>query len=300
MDPGLQFLEKLYSKLKECYLRGNNGKCPQSLLFALLDYKSSTRRMRLLIDAAVLTKIEKPEILDQLSRLGLIQFIDVKRSVTFTAKGIWQIEKELKVIDADVLIDFIDKKWFDCFKKESQALSDKEKVILFTALAARAFSEQSSIDLTKKDKIHDAWKETVEKVVDFLFANKIIADPSLRQSLFVGKKSGKTTLHPVVYCFRYSADIPQKVNGLFVAKNSRYFLNIYRDEKIAIEELSFLFELVLGDNFGSDLLDKVFKFCQEISYEKSIVVFSVDKHNFAQPDYDDLIRASLQKVLLNI
>ncbi len=298
MEEKIELLKQLHAKLKECYLRDSKEKASDSLLLALLNLKSTTRRMRILIDASIPSSSIRKDLLEELIRAELVQFIERRKRLTFTTKGIWEIESFLNLVNNELLLRFIDKKWFNCFEKEKQSLNEKEKVILFTTLAVRAFSEESSVDLTKGQKVHDAWKEAVEETVDFLCDNKIISDRNLKTNLFIGK-SGKTSLHPVIHCFRYSAEIPPKTNGIYIAKNLKYFLNLYRDAKIDIDELTFLFELVFENNFEVKMLQNVYEFCRSLSYEKNVSVFLVDKHIFAQPDYDDLIKVSLRNLLIN-
>jgi len=57
-------------------------------------------------------------------------------------------------LDENDLIKFIDDNYFDLFET-GKPISEKEKVILFGLLSARAFSEASSVDMRKGDSVKE-------------------------------------------------------------------------------------------------------------------------------------------------
>ncbi|MFC1874091.1 hypothetical protein ACFLYX_02180 [Chloroflexota bacterium] len=290
-------LNKLYSKLKETYIRNKQGKTNKSVLLGLVDLSSKTRRMRLLKDAAVpVIQIDQNNI-KELFEFNLIQYIDQGKNITLTSKGIWQAEKSLGLLEDDTVTDYIENKWFECFKDINQELVEREKIILFTTLAVRAFSEQSSVNLKKGDRVDNAWRDAVEKAFDFLLENGIIKDKTLKEALF-GGEGYKPSLNPVKNCFRYSENLPKKTNGLYVAKSLKYFLNLENTGEIDINDLVFLFEAIFKDKVDFELMEKINSFCRDMSYAKSAQVF--DNHIFASPSYDDLVKESLRKMVMKI
>lgn len=299
MDQDFSILKKLYSKLKDVGIRAQQWKIKDSIYLALMSTGSKTRRMRILIDSAVHQTTLTLSDLDQFMRLNYIQYIDEDKNLVLTSRGIWEIEKYLNIIDENKLINFINGKYFDCFKSVNQSLQEKEKVLLFVALSVRTFSETSSVDLTKSERINTYWKDAVDKSYNFLYENKIIINKDVLEDLFSGKK-GKTTLYPVIHCFRYSADIPKKTNGIYVAKQSKYYLNIYQNDGIEINKLVFLFSLIFKEIINGELIDKIYKHCCTMSYEKSVEVFSLDEHPFATSTYDDLIFKALRTLVVGV
>jgi hypothetical protein len=229
-----------------------------------------------------------------------LQYIDQKANITLTSKGIWELESKLNIINNNALITFIEDKLFDCFKNIRQSLTDKEKVIVFTALAIRAYSKESAIDLTTtNERIIEAWRSIVEAVAEFLYENRIVTTGDIRKELFKDKRH-KTALNPVIHFFRYSEFIAKKSNGLFYAKGRKYYLDLYKNNTLNIDDLTFLLGTVLGDKVDSEIIDKVNSFCSDISYGKSVEVYSLSKHIYATPDYDELIRNALRNLIINI
>lgn len=298
MDQDILILNKLYTKLKDVCVRTQQKKINGSIYLALFDASSKNKRMRVLIDSAVPSTTLTLSDLDRFMESNYIQYIDEYKNLVLTSKGIWEIEKNLNIINEDRLISFINKKLFDCFKSINQSLQDKEKVLLFVAISVRTFSKSSSVDLAKSERINSYWKDAVEKSHKFLYENKIISNDILKD-LFSGK-SGKTTLYPVIHCFRYSADIPKKTNGMYVADNSKYYLNIYQNDGIDISKLVFLFSLIFKEHINSELIKNIYEHCCTMSYEKSVEVFSLEEHPFASSTYDDLIYKALRTLIVDI
>lgn len=292
MESHLELLQSLYEHLKSTYMRSITDKIENSVYLGLLNLKSKTKRMRLLLDAAVPGSGLEQDLLKQLLQLRYVEYVDQKMRITLTSNGIWEAEKSLGLVDFDRLLGFIDKKWFNCFADFKKTISDREKIILFTTLGARAFSEHSSVNL-RNDEVHDGWKKAVNLVSDFLFENQIIKDREVKNLLLK-----KTSLHPVIHFFRYSENLPKITEGIWIGKNLNYYLDLYKDGQIAIEKLVFLFDIVFEEKIDLPLVEKVYDFCKKVAYDMSAKVFSFDKHFFATPDYDDLIRAALRRLAL--
>jgi len=300
MEDKLIFLEKLYKKLKESYVR-TKPKNTKSVFLGMIDFNSKTKRRRLLSDASVniVTYQVEPDLIDKLIKSKYISYIDQKKDIiTLTSRGIWEAECYLKLIDQNILLNFIEKKWFDCFS-DVEPLSEKEKVILFALLSVRAFSEDSAVDLRDIQRTGEGWREAVTLSYDFLFENKIIEDVGLRENLFKGSKT-KASLEPIKHCcFRYSENLPKKTNEIFIAKQPlRYFLNLNNEPQDMKDNLVFLFNIIFEDKLDYVLMEKIYDFCLKTSYDISVKVFVYDKHIFAKPDYDELIQGALRKLLI--
>jgi len=294
----IELLLNLYENLKNTYKRSQSGKIEDSVYFALLNLGSQTRRMRLLLDAAIPAISLKHGLLEKLIKLNYVEYIDRKMKITLTSIGIWEAEKRLNIINSEQLTNFIEKKWFNCFADFKQPLSEKEKIILLTTLAIRAFSKDSAVDL-KNEKFHTGWADAVSLACEFLYENKITSDKKIKDILLPNTQK-KMSLHPVIHFFRYSEYLPKKTNGIYIAKgNNNYYLDIYRESRINIDNLVFLFDIIFQDKKNYILMDKVYEFCQKSSYDISVKVFPLRKHIFSTPDYDDLIRKALRELIVS-
>jgi hypothetical protein len=295
MDEHIILLKQLYGKLKDVCLRKDPNKFKKSVLFGLLNLSSRNKRRPLLIDASVSILKVNYALAEKLLSLNFLRYIDEEKHITLTLRGIWEIENKSQLIDNDALLNFIEDKFFDSYT--SKPLKDNEKVILFTLLAARAFSEDSSVDLRKDQAVHTAWQDMVSLAFDFLYENNIIDDSQIKTTLFKGKKD-QASLNPVKHCFRYSENLPKKSHEAFVVKPLRYFLNIYKNNQTSSSDLTFLFKLVFQNKLNHILISKVNNFCTDASYNMRVKVFNTSVHNFANPDIDDLVENALHELLI--
>ncbi len=298
MEGYFDILKQLYDHLRTNYIRMANVKAPnnkyESLYLAIFHAKSKTRRMRILQEAAIPAAAIPGPILEQLEKLRFIDLIEKRTKVTLSSRGLWTAENMLQIIDSDKLIDYIDEEFFNCFVEQQQSLDNREKVVLFTALAARAFSEESAIDV-KDHRYHDDWMAIVRLVYDTLCENKIIMKDFKIEELFGHRQ---TSLHSIINFFRYSEKLPKKTNGIYLAKSNKYYLNMYRNNKIDISELVFLFHLIFADKLNYELIQKINDFCTMLAYNVGVKIFDINKHRFANPDYDNMIYDSLRKTML--
>jgi hypothetical protein len=173
-------------------------------------------------------------------------------------------------------------------------LNDKEKVILFSLLALRAFSKESSIDTGRGDEAYNkAVKNIIINLSEFLFNNHIITS-SIRNEL-----EGKKLLGTVSHFFRYSEHIPKKTDGLYVAlRPNKYFINISDENgQVNIDDLIFLFSKVVEDKLNYQHANLIKDKCVEGAYSMSTNIFDPTKHKFANTKYDDLIEQALRKLL---
>jgi len=299
MKEYIEDLKTLYEKLRSNYVRNSTGRPNKSVFCALLHLSSKAKRMRLLLEsAAPATALKSANVLEELLRLKYIEWVDQKGNICITAKGLWLVEKEQRIISEDKLLDFISIKWFNLFSDTRQPLNDKEKLILFVALTLRTFSKDSAIQTNYNKQINDGWKDVIVLCSKFLYENQVIHDKQVSEELSRDKKKKSTALHPVSHFFRYSEKLPKKTNTIFIAHRNNYYLNLHNENGVEKQKIIFLFELVLGAMPDYELTQKIVSFCQKTSYDKNIHVFTLGKHIFATPAFDDLMSESLHQLLL--
>lgn len=290
-------LEDLYDNLRAAYIRTEPQKKPKSIYLALLSMASKTRRMRILLDASAPIGAAKANDLEQLLQSNYIEHIEQGSKVTLTSKGIWAIETEKGIIDQESLLEFIDSKWFDCFAETRRTLTDKEKVLLFTTLAARAFSVDSAVNLND-EKTYSGWHNAIKLSYEFLGANNIIKSID-KEAILQSTADKKTSLQPLLHFFRYSENLPKITGGVFVAKNLNYFLDLYKDKTIQQEKLVYLFKLVFSQGIDYKLMKTINDFCIKFSYDISPKVYTLQKHIFAASKFDDFVEDALREFTLN-
>ena len=110
-------------------------------------------------------------------------------------------------MNEDIFLSFINKKYFASNTSSSldkKELDDREKVILYTLIAARAFSKDSCADLKAKDTVKDKWLELLERSYDNLVSLRVIT--KLSKADFLLKTGNEhllvVFLDTMVACFK--------------------------------------------------------------------------------------------------
>jgi hypothetical protein len=281
-----QFYILLKNKLKRERKIKNN-----SVFITFLEI-NSTSRFRLLNEATINSNEIPKNVLNLLLDKNYIQALTSIGNYAITAKGVWYCENQLKLIDEEKLLSYINKKFFTDGQKNSQektTLDDKEKIILFTMISARAFSEKSSVNLKPSENKRDKWLELLEASYDFLKnfgkINKI-----RKEDLF--KKMGNE--HIASSIFRHNNRMAQKTKLIYkYTGDYEYFLDIYSNSEFSTEKMSYLFWKLFQGELSEEMIDKIIEHCNRISKNESIYLFNLSEHIFSLPCYDNKLRDSL-------
>jgi len=285
----ITFLERFYNKLHDNLIKKYKKEKNRSILIWFFDIKSNDR-FRLLKDSSI-QKIKIPtEALNKLLSNKLIRETDTVGEYVITAQGIWSIEKEKGILSEEVLLDNFDVKFFNLYSASEKPVSEKHKILLFSMIAARSFSEQSSVDLKKKNITLDAWEDIITKSYEFLREMDIIT--KLNKDMLFGKKGNE---HKVSNVFRHTDSLPKQSKGIFKAIGcQKYYIDLYREGEISIENLRYLFKQIFGEKKLSVIeRDNICNFCDQISTSKNIYLFDIECHLFHDPEYDLVIRDAL-------
>jgi hypothetical protein len=207
-----------------------------------------------------------------------------------TAKGVWEIESSLERIDIDKLLAAIDDYKFDI--KWGGALSGKEKVVLFSLIAMRAFSEKTPLNRDNGDKAKENIYCILKNSTEFLGNNV----KSFRYNL--PQKTRESTVDAV---FARLQSLPENTRGIYKLSDNKSWLDIYLPETNDIDEekLSYILWKVFGDNLDFDQQNKIDSFCNRILYEyKNSIYNSDERQNFVFSDitYQNIISNALFKI----
>jgi len=280
-----RFYKLLYDNFKNDKKLKNNS----IILSFIKTRKSST--FRLLERSVISSNLIPSEILISLLTKGLIQNYDQFNTYIISAKGIWEIEKENDNINYDILISFINKEYFKY--NEDKDLNDKEKIILFSMISARTFSELSAIDLKKEIFIRDKWKEVMEKAYEFLFNHSYI---NLKNDKIFNTTGN---VHIVSSILRHNNKMVQKTKGIYsYNRKQEYYLNIYNNNRFNEKALAYLFWKLFNGKMSNKEVNLITKYCNEMSLKNSIYLFDIKKHIFTMPRYDTKIKDALINSIL--
>ncbi|PHP45616.1 hypothetical protein B6V01_003180 [Methanosarcinales archaeon ex4572_44] len=266
----------------------------KSLIITFLENTKNTI-YKLMSDSSKSSAKIPTNVLNSLLAEGLIQNTDEIDTYTITAKGVWMVENERGTLDEKSLISYINDRYF--VYSNRKPLTEKEKVILFSMIAARTFSKDSSIDL-KEDydgKLADTWKEIIDESCEKLLELSVISKKT--KDTFYGKSGNE---HVVSGLFRRNNDLPRKTKGIYTAPGTRkYYLDLYNNSKLSDEKLSYLFWQIFNGKLSETSRKEVINFCNKISNNKSIFIFDMSKHIFSMPKYDTVIKDCLIDSILS-
>ncbi len=287
-----RYLKKFYDQLYDSILKEKKTHIV-SVFFSLLKM-SANKRYMVLEKSTISTSNIPSQTIKYLLDDGFIRQSEVIDSYVITAKGVWEHEKINGTMSENVIIDFLDNELFTVYES-GKPLTEREKVVLFAMIAARAFSEASSIDLQHDDEITNGWKTIIDKTALKLKELNIISE---NDSIY---GHGGTEL-AVSRLIRHTDKLPRKSKGIFRTSSSRsqkYYLDLYKNSQLSKEKLTFLFQLVFEKKLSFELLDDITKFCQGVAYNDVIYVYDVRTHIFSNPQYDDVIRDALREAIIS-
>ena len=283
-------LRKFYQKLYDNLIRRKKKIVNDSILITFLKL-TSNNRFRLLTESTLPAyKLDKT-ILKELVTKKLIRGTDRLSHFVITAKGIWEVESKNGSINNNKLLEFLDNWLFNYYHDSEKPLSEKEKVVLFAMIAARAFSKDSAVNLRKSETIKDKWGELLNKSLEKLRALGIISKLEGNE-LF--KKQGNE--HPVSGLFRRTNNLTKKIKGIYKSPGGKilgsiYYLDISIGGDLSKDKLKYLFKRVLGSvDLTPTKMNELDNFCRDTAHKENIYLFDTNTHLFSKPKYDKIIR----------
>jgi len=287
-------LSKIYNRLYDKYLIKYNRSSITSLLLSFFEMTSNTRYELLKESSLDKHSLLKSEA-DLLLTKGYIRETGNKKGYSITAKGIYYIEKKDHKIDDEKLISYIDDKYFDIFSTYEKELNSKQKVAVFSLIAARAFSIESPVDLKRDKKTKEIWTQITLNSNDFL--SKMGAIDKIEEDQLFGKAGNE---EPVSNFYRHLGEqLPKLTDNIFKTNSNKqqYYLDLSIKGKIINEKLSYLLKKVLNNiTLESYQINEIYTFCKEISQSNDVYIYKRKQHVFSDIEYD----REIKEILLNI
>ena len=292
MDPNeKKYLMKFYDALYDNLERDNKLK-EKSVIISFLR-TNKTPRYKVLTKSAIASSKIPNKIINFLLSEKLIASTNDIESYTITAKGVWTIENEKGRLDEDSFISYINKEYFTIEKQKK--ITDNEKVVLFSMIVARTFSDKSPLYLETGSSSVDKWKEILDLSCDKLISLKVI--PKTTKNKLYSKAGNE---HVVSNLIRHNIYLSPKIKGIYHSMGSQnYYLDIYDDSKISNDKLSYLFWKIFNGNLNNESIEEIAKFCNRLSDDMSIYVFDLDVHIFSTPKYDIIVKDCLKDSVIS-
>lgn len=283
-------LDKFYASLYTTMLRNKKKIEKESIFLSFLKMSSNTS-YELLSESSIHAHKISAEMIDELQNLNLIRATDSLNKYAITAIGIWEVENKTDLISMPSFLTYVDEKYFNVYANSSKPLNDKQKVIIFSMIAARTFSDKSSVDLKRNDDTTNAWKEITDQVYYKL------KDMGIISNLKIESQDGKSlygklgTEKPVSNLYRHTDKLPKLTKGIYKAPGQqKYYLDLSDNCDLFKDQLIYLFNLVIGNKqISYSEINDLSDFCRNISNEKNIYVFAPQDHIFSKSEYDEVI-----------
>lgn len=254
--------------------------------------KTTKKNIRIILKDAGIPKYKLKDsgIIESLLRSEYIRLGSKPGEYIITPKGIWDYENEKKIYELDDFLSFIDKEYFNLFKSQTIHFNTKEKVVVFSMLAIRAFNKENSIDLNVDQAILDKWNGILDKSREKLFNLGIINQAE--SDNFWKKNVKKDDINSACYyILRHMNKLSEKTNDLYKSPgNKKYFLNISLNQELLKADLAFLINKVFeGIELNHSIKENIIEFFKGISFEYSIYVF-YEVNDFATPKFDAILK----------
>ncbi len=290
-------LQRFYDALRDSLVReGLRG----SIFHNLILKKNSTKLQTILRQSTISGSSIDPAILKDISARRLVLPTDEINQYIISVRGIWEIENRQNIISIENLLDFYDTKVFR-YQLVDQALIPREKVVVFSLLAIRAYSKEFAVNLNKDDTALEAWinlvKETIEKLKEI---GELPEGYSIQEFYNVsdGKRKRKTKPgnilfeHPLVYVFRRIYQLPEKTKNIVQNPGNRqYFLDLWKNEEFYQEGLKFLITRVFTDiTLSIPILESISLFFEDISFRYAPLIFDYGSNPFLSPKFSEKIK----------
>ena len=283
----IKFYDALYDNIER------DGKLKEKSVLISFLRTNKTPRYKVLTKSAIPSSKIPNKIINFLLSEKLIASTNEIESYTITAKGVWTIENEKGRLDEDSFISYINKEYFTIEKQKN--VNDKEKVVLFSMIAARTFSDKSPLCLETGSSSVDKWKEILDLSCDKLISLKVISKTT-KNKLY--SKAGNE--HVVSNLIRHNIHLSPKIKGIYHSMgNQNYYLDIYDGSKISKDKFSYLFWKIFNGNLNDESIEEITKFCNRLSDDMSIYVFDLDAHIFSTPKYDIIVKDCLKDSMIS-
>jgi|TARA_B100001964_G_C14119537_1_gene547683 hypothetical protein len=231
-------IRKLYNPLKEKIGVKNSS------VFLKLITKRKNKIRDFVSNAGITSTLIDQRLCKELEEKGFI----VKHPNDFhryclTASGLWNYEKSRENVDLESLLKEFDSEYF---RTTTNPISDTGKIILFSLLCNRNFSNDCTITMetdTINSHYNIVWLNFTILVKDTLLKAKIISEK--------GKYSFATNNNKT-YLMQRDNYLVEQTNGIYQRLNNVHYLDMTdKQGNIRERNLQSLFNLIITENFKS-------------------------------------------------
>jgi hypothetical protein len=293
------YLKKFYNRLAETVSREElQGGKQESLFFSFVLKRNSIKNQSILRQSTIGKEKIPQIILDSLLEEESILQTDHLGEFIISTKGIWEYETKNDIITIDALLKYLNSKLFR-FKLANEEFRPREKIVVFSLLAIRAFSEEIAVNLNKGDTTYEAWNQIIISSIKKLVELGVLPQNYTLNTFFIenktrkkAKKVNRNFEDPMIYVFRHIYKLPEKTMHILKNPgNRRYYLDLGNNDSINENGFKYLIKKIFeGVSLSFQDLENIIKFFDEISFQYSPIIFESGKNQFVNPSYTEKIK----------
>ena len=287
-----EILKRFYDVFTEA-MEGRH-KYGGSVFFPLME-TTSAKRAEIIRNSKININYEEfcKEDVKSLVKSNYLMAADCPDCYTLTAKGLFEVEERLELINKEKLLDNIQVKYFDIFNNGSK-LTDKEKIVLFSLICSRSYSITSCMKLESFGSENDIWMTIFRKCSTFLKNLQLISDIPNAITQEVDNYDV-----PLMYLMSHINELQKKTNNLYSFTKSRcYYLDLEKDGKISTQHLIQLFAKIFTYVLDEHKIEQVHEFINSISNNELMKMSEHKGMDFSKPEIDLILEKSLQEAIL--
>jgi len=283
-DDELKILVKFYEKIQG-YLLDKYKKSPKDSIFLFFFDKTSNDRMEILMRNSIdIDELNEHDV-SILIEKNFLQKIDSNK-ICITGHGLWEYENRINKLNIENLVSKINNKMFIV---EKIKLNEKDKILFFTMIATRAFSEKSSFYANASDNIKDEIMKSMIESAAFLHEMGVIKY-MIEKDIFGEVRN----IHPLAHYLRNNPKRLKKTDLIFTIKKgtNKYYLDVSENSELNLKKLKKMFNLIFEKKLSTLEKEKIYNFCNKISIKYDTSIFGPD-HIFSRSYYDKKILDAL-------
>ena len=278
------FYEKLCDSIRKFKKKQLKDQSPLELFI-----KTTLPNVYEILKKSSITKytFNEEDIVDNLIEKGLIIESENPGEYVLSPLGIWNFESANIEDRLKAHLNFLRNRFYSKLHEGKKIkLLPKEKVVLFALLATRAFSKESSMDLSDERKLSPYWSEILDKSREKLLNLGIIENKDYDKFWSNPEADDQTRTR---YLMSRINKLTEKTKGFYHNPGGRlYFLSLSNERNALKAQITFLLKKIIDDiqlsiMFKQEIID----FFTEINFKYSLYIFSTD--NFSNPEFDDYI-----------
>jgi hypothetical protein len=289
----IEVLIPLYKILYNCFIREGKKITNNSILFTLMTMKIPQ------IESTFRQSCRGSEFfgsnkVDVLINRGLLRYFDEDENgmqYVLTARAIWLIDKRNSQLDEEILVDFLQDKYFPSISVKK--ISDKDRIALLALISIRNFTKVVSMTLDDKRR-REEWLKIFKTLFEFLNEKKIFKKHYSSFEEFIGNNG---TEESISYLMRRRNSLSITTNQIFRNPGGKYWLELISpDGALETYKLKQLLRLIFVEISSISLAQEISTLIIDVANNSAKYVRK--DRQYVDPDTDSIIITVIKELYI--